>query len=222
MAASVRGEHETSRTFLPAAGHGFLLPLYDPFTKIIGADKVRRALLDQATLQPKQRALEIGCGTGTLTLAIKRRHPDVDVVGLDPDSKALDRARRKAQRAGVAIQLDRGFSDELPYPETSFDRVLSCLMFHHLEDDDKDATLREVRRVLKPGGRLEMVDFAGRTSGSHGPLARWLHSHERLRDNSEEQILRRMTGAGLAGATCVGSGSLLLGRVAYYQASAPR
>jgi ubiquinone/menaquinone biosynthesis C-methylase UbiE len=81
------------------------------------------------------------------------------VVGLDPDPKALAIAKRKAQRAGLAIQLDQGFSDGLPYPDASFDRVFSSLMFHHLKAEEKAATLREVRRVLRPGGSLHLLDF---------------------------------------------------------------
>ena len=63
-------------------------------------------------------------------MLIKRLHPDVDVVGLDPDPKALARAKRKAERSAVSIRLDQGFSHELPYPEASFDRVFSTFMFH--------------------------------------------------------------------------------------------
>ena len=71
--------------------------------------------------------LDIGCGKGALAVLIKRLHPGVDVVGLDPDQKALARTKRKA----VLIRSDPGFSHQLPYPEASFDRVLSTFMFHH-------------------------------------------------------------------------------------------
>jgi ubiquinone/menaquinone biosynthesis C-methylase UbiE len=70
------------RTFLPAAGRDLFLPLYDPFTRLFGFDGVRRALLDQAALQPHFRVLDVGCGTGTLALLIKRLYPAIEVVGL--------------------------------------------------------------------------------------------------------------------------------------------
>ena len=91
----------SSRTYLPAAGHDWSLPLYDPIVKLLGGDASRRALLYQAALRPGQRVLDVGCGTGTLATLVKRLHPDVEVVGLDPDPKALARARRKAARRGL-------------------------------------------------------------------------------------------------------------------------
>jgi ubiquinone/menaquinone biosynthesis C-methylase UbiE len=136
---------ESSRTYLPAAGHDWLLPLYDPFVKLLGGDAVRRALLNQAALQPGHRVLDVGCGTGTLAMMIKRLHLDVEVVGFGPDPKALARARHKAARAALSPRFDQGFADELPYPEASFDRVLSSFMFHHLPPDEKGSMLRAVR-----------------------------------------------------------------------------
>lgn len=209
------------RTYLPAAGHDWFLPLYDPFTKIFGGDGARRLLLDQATLRPGHRVLDIGCGTGSLVVLVKSLHPEVDVVGLDPDPKALARARRKAERAGVSVRLDQGFSDELPYPDASFDRVFSSLMFHHLRASEKEKTLREVRRVLKPEGSLHLLDFGGPESGRGGFLARVLHSNDRLRDNAANLVLARMNQAGFANAEKVGDRAMLLGRVAYYRASVP-
>lgn len=214
---------ESSRTFIPAAGHDWSLPLYDPVVKLLGGDAARRVLLDQAALRPNHRVLDIGCGTGTLVVLIKRLHPDVDVVGLDPDPKALARGRRKAQRASARVQFDQGFADELPYRDASFDRVFSSLMFHHLGRDEKEATLREVRLVLRPGGILSLLDFAGPEAGADGFLARLLHSSHQLRDNSEGRILELMSRAGFLSPQKVRQGAMLFGRVRinYYQASVP-
>src|SRR3954451_2284585 len=121
------------RRFLPGMGRDWLLPLYDPFTRLIGVEAAHRKLADQAEVASADRVLEIGCGTGNLALLVKRMRPQLEVAGLDPDPKALARAERKARRAGLALALDRGFADELPYPDARFDRVLSSLMFHHLE-----------------------------------------------------------------------------------------
>jgi ubiquinone/menaquinone biosynthesis C-methylase UbiE len=210
---------ESRKTFVPGMGVEWLLPLYDPLTRLMGLDRVRRELIDQAALQPLHRVLDVGCGTGSLAVLIKRQYPTVDVVGLDPDAKALARATRKAQRVGVAIQFDRGFSDELGYPAASFDRVFSSFMFHHLDHSEKESTLREIQRVLKPSGRLQLLDFVGPEPG-RGPRRIGLHSHPRLRDNAEGTVLTLMTGAGLAGARATCRDALLGGfiRVVYYEA----
>jgi ubiquinone/menaquinone biosynthesis C-methylase UbiE len=212
---------EPGRIYLPAAGHHWSLPLYDPLVKLLGGNAARALLLEQAAVRPGHRVLDIGCGTGSLLVLIKSKHPNVEAVGLDPDPRALERARRKARRAAFSIQLDQGFSDELPYPEGAFDRVFSSFMLHHLEAAEKETTLREVRRVLRPGARFHLLDFATPDSDSAGPLARRLHSSHRLKDNSDEQILSLMRRAGLSDAKRVAGRSLLIGHIAYYEALVP-
>ena len=210
---------ESSRTYLPAAGHDRSLPFYDPIVKLLGGDRARKALLDQASLRPGHRVLDIGCGTGTLAILIKRLYPDVTVVGFDPDPKALARARHKAADARVSIQFDQGFGDELSYPERSFDRVFSSFMFHHLPADEKGKTLRAVRRVLGPGGEFHMMDFEGPEDGKHGFLGRLLHSGHRLKDNSENRVLTLMREAAFRDPRRVDRRAMLLGHVAYYRAA---
>jgi ubiquinone/menaquinone biosynthesis C-methylase UbiE len=213
---------EVQRTYLPAAGHDWALPLYDPLVKLLGGHRARRVLLDQAALRPGHRLLDIGCGTGTLVLLIKRLQPDVNITALDPDPKALARGTHKADRARVSIQFDQGFSDALPYREASFDRVFSSFMLHHLQPGDKEKTLCEVRRVLQPGGSFHLLDFGGLESSRDGFLARWRHSSNRLKDNSEGRVLNLLRQAGFAEPKRVGQGAMLFGRITYYyQAAAP-
>ena len=208
----------TERAYLPAAGHDWFLPLYDPLTRLLGADEARRILLDQAALQDATRVLDVGCGTGTLAVLISRQYPEVQVVGLDPDAKALARAVGKARRARAPIQFDQGFADALPYPDGWFDRVLSSMMFHHVAFQDRPAVLREILRVLRPGGRLEMLDFAGPQENG-GFIARMVHSHHQLKDNAEHKILSLMTDTGFREVRLVQQRGFLFGRVAYYQAT---
>lgn len=217
---------EPSRSFIPASGHDFLLPFYDPLVRLLGGDRVRKQLLELTRIRRGHRVLDIGCGTGTLVAMIQRLHPEVEVVGLDPDPKALARARRKVAGGAGVVRLDRGFSDELPYPEEAFDRVLSSFMLHHLEGEEKARTLAEVRRVLKPGGSLLLVDFGGSQPGTSGFLHRWLHSSHSshlLDDNSEERVLALMRQARLRAPTTVGRATMLFGHLPclYYQAMAP-
>ena len=211
---------QSQRTYLPAAGKDIFLPLYDVMTRLMGAGKARRELLERAKIRPGHRVLEVGCGTGTLLIQLKRLSPDTEVVGLDPDPKALARARRKAAHEAVSVQLDRGFGDELPYADAAFDRVLSSLMFHHLPTEEKGKTLRAIRRVLKPGGEFHMLDFEGPEKGAHGLLSRLLHSSNRLKDNSESRVLSFMTEARLTDPKKVADRTMLFGHIAYYRAIA--
>lgn len=210
---------ETGRTYLPAAGYHWSLALYDPMVKLLGGDAARATLLEHAAVRPGQRVLDIGCGTGSLLVQIKRKYPNVEVVGLDPDPRALARARRKGQRSALSFHLDQGFADELPYADGTFDRVFSSFMFHHLEDANRVRTLREVRRILKPGGGLHLMDFVKAESVSTGrAIARWIHSGPRLKDNSDERILSLMREAGFPEPKRIGRRAMLLGDIAYYQA----
>ena len=206
---------ESRRPFVPGMGVDWLLPLYDPFTRLLGLDSKRRDLVLQAALRPGHRLLDIGCGTGSLAVLIKRLFADVEVVGVDPDVKALARATRKARRGAVNVQFDLGFADALSYPDESFDRVFSSFMFHHLERDEKVRTLREVRRVLKADGSLHLLDFGG--SAGHGP---GLPANHRLADNDEGTIIGLLNQAAFGEATKVGERSLLsFARIAYYRAA---
>ena len=205
------------RPYLPGMGRDWLLPLYDPFTRLIGAGAAHRKLAEQAGLGSARRVLEIGCGTGNLVLLVKRRDPQLEVTGLDPDPKALARAGRKARQAGLALQLDRGFADRLPYPDDRFDRVLSSLMFHHLDADLRVASLREVRRVLRPGGSLHLMDFGGESHHLHG-LTRFARRSHTLQDNWDNRIPVLLREAGFSDSTETGQLTKFVGRLTYYRA----
>ena len=185
------------RGFLPGMRHAWLLPLYDPFTRLAGVGRVHRRLLDQAGLRPGQRVLEIGCGTGNLLLAAKRAQPAAVVVGLDPDLAALARADRKARRRGLAVQLDRGHAEELPYADDSVDVVLSSFMLHHVPAEQRDAAVREARRVLRPGGALHLLDVGG--PGDPG------HRHRFTREHAVEGIPDLLTRAGFRDVAATGT-----------------
>src|SRR5262249_17731511 len=142
---------------------------------------------------------------------------------LDPDARALDRARRKGERAGLKVRLDRGFADELPYRDAEFDCVLSSFMFHHLGGSDKARMLGEVRRVLKPGGSLHLLDFWPPEATRQGYFARWVRAGPLFRDNPEARSAALATAAGLEGPRRVSRGAAVLGLLSYacFEATAP-
>ncbi|MDO8750603.1 MAG: class I SAM-dependent methyltransferase, partial [Dehalococcoidia bacterium] len=117
----------------------------------------KRRLVRQASIQGGQRVLDLGCGTATLTLLIKRMHPEAEVVGLDGDPRAIRIAQAKMAKARLSVALNLGMAFDLPYPDGSFDHVLSSLVFHHLTRMDKERTFQEVSRVLRPGGGLHIA-----------------------------------------------------------------
>ena len=123
----------------------------------------RKRQLDLARVAPGESVLDVGCGTGTLAIAAARRVGEGGTVtGVDPSAALLARARKKARRArsGVAFELSGG--EALPFPDRSFDLVLSSLVLHHLSHDALRSSAHEMYRVLKPGGRLLVVDIGGR------------------------------------------------------------
>ena len=203
--------------YLPAAGRDRFLPLYDPLTRLLGFQAAVRPLIAQAQLAAGMNVLDLGCGTGTVAVGIATAHPEVTVTALDPDPLALVRAARKAIRARVSIAFGQGFGEQLPYADRAFDRVFSSMMFHHLRKEVRAAVLSEIHRVLRPGGRLELLDFAG---GAHTTLAQLLHGNQ-LNAAAEGRLLQRMGEAGLSDATRVASRNTLVGVIAYYEAVRP-
>jgi ubiquinone/menaquinone biosynthesis C-methylase UbiE len=206
------------RSYLPAMGRDALLPLYDTVSRLLGVGSLHRQLVEQAEIEPGHRVLEVGCGTGNLTLLAKRLQPRADFVALDPDPRALARARRKARRRHLTVQLDRGFAEHLPYPDASFDRVLSSLMLHHLEASAKRAMLQEVERVLRPGGVLHLLDIDGAEGRHDRFLARRLHGGPRLQDNLPDRITALMREAGLPNPGAVAHRVKRIGRLTFYRA----
>ena len=147
--------------YIPAFHFHWLTRWYDPIMRRLFPEAaLKTALIAQAHIQPGQDVLDVGCGTGTLTLMIKQIQPDAAVNGFDMDPQILDIARRKAEQTGMSIVLQQGTATCLPYPDESFDHVFASLMLHHLTRQDKQQALREAFRVLKPGGELHVADFS--------------------------------------------------------------
>ncbi len=160
----------TRDKYIPALGREWLTPLYDPLIRWTMPElRLKTRLVDQAQIEPGHRVLDLGCGTGTLAILVKQMSPQSEVVGLDGDPKILDIARGKAERARVGITFDLGMAFELPYADNSFDHVLSSFVFHHLTTENKARSFKEVYRILRPGGKLSVLDL-GKPQGAYAVL----------------------------------------------------
>ncbi len=146
--------------YIPALSFRWLTPLYDPLLKwAMREDTFKRYLLAQADIQPGMKVLDLGCGTGTLTILLKQAYPQAEVTGLDGDPQVLAIARAKADKAGVSIGWEHGLAHDLPYPPAMFDRVVTSLVLHHLTRENKRKAFEHIYRVLKPGGEFLILDF---------------------------------------------------------------
>ena len=167
---------------LPAAGWNILTPVYDFLCSAVGLGKrFKRWLIELANVEPHDRVLDIGCGTGTLAVLLAVMFPATQISAVDPDPRAVDIARRKARKHGVKLAFYKARAESIPFADASFDKVFSTLMLHHIPDEQKLAVLREIHRTLRPGGRLILADFESSASWlfwgkdrSRQKLQRWL------------------------------------------------
>ena len=188
---------KANEEYIPALGLRILTPFYDFIQKWIVRDKrYKSRLIEQAQLQAGMHVMDLGCGTGTLAIMAKQAQPNAEVVGLDADPEMLKVALAKKDQEKLDVKFEVGFTNALPYPDASFDRVLSSIMIHHLKTPDKEKTAREIYRVLKPGGQLHVIDF-GKPSTLYGKLlGPFLHKFEEANDNIDGKlpIMFRETG----------------------------
>jgi demethylmenaquinone methyltransferase/2-methoxy-6-polyprenyl-1,4-benzoquinol methylase/phosphoethanolamine N-methyltransferase len=136
---------------------------YDIFTRLagLGVDRPNsRMVVEMAKIKPGDQVLDVGCGTGNLTLtALKYAGASGSVHGIDASPEMIAVALEKAERSGMPAVFDLGLIEKMPYPDAGFDVVISRLVIHHLPGDLKRQGFAEIFRVLKPGGLFFLADF---------------------------------------------------------------
>lgn len=150
-----------SETYTPALGHSALTPLYDAAIALLTREgRWRRAFVSQISPSPNDRILDVGCGTGSLALLLKRAEPQANITGIDPDRQVLDRARAKAQQAALDIDFAEGFARETAtIAKDGATKAVSSLVFHQVPLGEKRAGLAAMYAGLKPGGELHVADY---------------------------------------------------------------
>ncbi len=185
----------SEKRYIPALSFRWLTPLYDPILKwVMREETFKRKLVARANIQAGTNVLDLGCGTGTLTLMLKRAYPNTHITGMDGDPQVLQIAREKSQ--SLDIRWEEGLASSLPYPNSSFDRVVTSLVIHHLATEDKRRAFKEIYRVLDPQGELYVLDFGV----PHSPTARfitgYMHGLEEAADNFDGLIPQFIRDAG--------------------------
>mgnify|MGYP000855398230 CR=1 FL=1 len=211
--------------YIPALRFDWLTRFYDPVLRAtLKEEALKRRLVEQVDLRPGQRALDLGCGTATLTIMLARACPEAEVVGLDGDPRALAIGRDKVSRAGVTVELHEGLADAAPFPASTFDRVASSLLFHHLDADGKRRALARVRELLRPGGELHILDW-GRAGSALMRVAflsvQLLDGFRTTTDNVRGRLPALITEAGFADVAETHRARTLFGTLSLYRAVRP-
>ena len=202
----------------PAETEGAVIrwaPYYDFVTNLLTlghARLLRKLTVDHALIKPGDSVLDVGCGTGEVTLLAKTRAKEGKVYGVDPAPEMIAVARNKAARKKLDIDFRVGVIESLPFPDASLDVVTSSLMMHHLPDDLKVRGLAEVYRVLKPGGRLLIADFMNPTNSLVNHLFLAFTQHRTLKSGIED-LRRLLTNAGFTQVTQADETVLVIGFV---------
>lgn len=207
---------------IPAFGLNSLTPLYDFMMKWAARESTfKPRLVEQARIEKNYRVLDLGCGTATLTILIKKVQPEGEVIGLDADPAILEIAKSKIADTGLDIALDQGTATELPYPDSSFDRVFSSMVLHHLTMEGKVHALREALRVLKHRGELHVADL-GKPQNVLMRFPSLIIAHlEKASDNLKGLLPQLMRTAGFDNVEETARYMTVFGTVVLYKAQKP-
>ena len=149
--------------------------LYDILVLIVtrGRDRnYREALLDLSEAAQGMDLLDIGCGTGAFAISAASRVDPGSVTAIDISAPMLRAAQRKARRAGTAISFCRGDAASLPVADAGYDVATMLTVLHMLPESARQVSLRELGRVLRPGGRALIVDYGGPVQTRQSAMAR--------------------------------------------------
>ncbi len=189
---------------VPALGKDWLTPFFDLLLAVVGlGTSLTKRVLERAHIQDGERVLDVGCGTATLLIAAKSRYPTAQMVGVDTDRRVLQIARKKLAQHQVEVEVVQAGAEHLPFQPSSFDVVMSSLVFHHLPTEIKQRAMQEIYRVLKPGGRFLLADL-GKPEGvllsTFFALGRLLQADEAryIQDNKEGKLPLFLKEAGFA------------------------
>ena len=187
---------------------------YDFHTKLMGLGVNQpnsKMIIRMAKIKPGDKVLDVGCGSGNLTLTAKRyAGSSGSVHGIDASPEMIDVARKKAKQSGVNVIFDVGLIEKLPFPEATFDVVISRLVIHHLPDDLKRQGFAEIFRVLKPSGTLFLADFQSPRNPILARMTSLLVGHQMMVQSNVSSLPPMLRQAGFADVSSGPTRSLFL------------
>ncbi len=149
------------KTFTPALGNAHFTPLYDLAIAALTRENLWRSRL-VAHINPtaEDRILDVGCGTGSLAIRLKKTAPDAEMLGIDPDPAVIVRAWKKSEKLGVTINWRIGFLTPALCEEIGqISKAVSCLVLHQTPLEEKNSILSAIHTLLQPGGTLYIADY---------------------------------------------------------------
>lgn len=145
---------------IPALSFKAFTPLFDVVAGLLGYGRKEYAkVVTLLNLQPDERLLDLGCGSGSLLTTAIKRNTVAKLFGIDVDDDILRIAQHKLKKNGADSGLIQGGANRLPFGDGVFDVVVSTLVFHHLTIEIKIRALEEIHRVLRDDGRFLLADF---------------------------------------------------------------
>jgi ubiquinone/menaquinone biosynthesis C-methylase UbiE len=148
-------------SFTPALGRPGLTRLYDLAIRLLTRERTwRDALLRQVSPKEGELILDLGCGTGSFAIMLKRAAPGARIVGLDPDPAVLAIAAAKARVAGVEIEWREGYANQAADLGEGFDKAVSSLVFHQVPLAGKREGIAAMFQAVRPGGEVHIADYA--------------------------------------------------------------
>jgi len=173
-----------SRSYVPALGDHRLSPFYDTTISLMTCERTwRRALVKQIAPEPRDVILDLGCGTGTLAIMLKRACPSASIYGIDPDPDILTRAENKARDEDLLIHFASGYAQETASIAAHIrpNKIVSSLVLHQVPLAGKRATLLSAFAGLRTGGQLHIADYGLQNS----PLMRFAFKQVQTLDGFE-------------------------------------
>ncbi len=211
--------------FIPALRYTWLTAFYDWLIRYTLPEKeFKNELITRAGFQIGQQVLDFGVGTATLSIMVKKKYPMTNVMGIDVDPKILKIAGRKIKKKNVAINLVSYDGLQIPLKDSSVDKVISSLVFHHMLLDQKKAAFHEIYRVLKINGKLHIADW-GKPSNFFMRLLAYpfqlFDGYKNTRDNINGKLPELIEEAGFKDVTIISKYNTVFGTLQLFEATKP-